>query len=67
MDFLKELLQIQHELILNQVSDKICKDPFEKELFILKYNKSNYYLLKVCNCKMKQLECVKINNLLSTL
>ena len=67
MDFLKELLVIQNEVIVTQVSDKLLSNEFEKEQFIDKYVKRNYCLVKVCNCKMKQLECVKINNLLSTL
>jgi len=50
MDFLKDLLQIQHELILHQVSDKILNDDFEKEQFMNKYKKRNYSLVKVCNC-----------------
>ena len=68
MNFIKDLLQIQHELTLQQVSDKLDND-FEKEQFIDKYNKCNYCLVKVCNCKMSILKdnCVKIEDLLSNL
>ena len=66
MDFLKDLLQIQHELILHQVSDRILSDDFEKEQFMNKYKKRNYCLIKVCNCKMID-NRVKIKDLLSNL
>jgi len=66
MDFLKDLLQIQHELILYQVSDRILSDDFEKEQFIRKYKKRNYCLIKVCNCKIID-NRVKIKDLLSNL
>ena len=66
MDFLKDLLQIQHELILYQVSDKILDDDFEKEQFMNKYKKRNYCLVKVCNCVKKD-NRVKIEDLLSNL
>jgi len=67
MDFVKSLLVVQHEQILQQVSDKLLSDNFEKEQFIKKYHKKNYCTLKICNCKMKPLDCVKINELLSML
>ena len=71
MDFLKDLLQIQHELILYQVSNKILDDDFEKEQFINKYKKRNYSLVKVCNCvKIDDRvidDRVKIEDLLSNL
>ena len=72
MDFLKDLLQIQHELILHQVSDKILNDDFEKEQFMNKYKKRNYSLVKVCNCntiddRVKIDNRVKIKDLLSKL
>ena len=70
MDFLKDLLQIQHELTLKQVSDKVLQDIFDKEQFIQKYDKKNYCMVKQCNCKMNGTgygKCVKIEYLLSTL
>jgi len=66
MDFVKDLLQIQHSLILDQVSTKLLNDDFEKEQFKEKYDKRNYCLVKVCNCKLKD-NRVKIKDLLSTL
>ena len=53
MEFLKELVELQHQQIVKQVSQKLLNDDFEKEQFIKKYNKRNYCLIKVCNCKMK--------------
>jgi len=67
MDFVKDLLKVQNELILQQVSDKLLNDDFEKDQFVNKYNKNNYCSIKVSNCKMKSLDCVKINELLSML
>ena len=66
MDFVKDLLQIQHVVTLNQVSKKLLTDDFEKEQFILKYDKKNYCMVKQCNCKMNG-NRVKIEDLLSTL
>jgi len=63
MDFLKDLLQIQHELILHQVSDKILNDDFEKEQFMNKYKKRNYCSVKLCNCKMRSTDRVKLEHL----
>ena len=67
MDFLKELVELQHLLTLEQVSHKLLNDDFEKEQFIKKYNKRNSCLVKVCNCKLKDYEkgCVKVEDLLS--
>jgi len=53
MEFLKELVELQHQLIVKQVSEKLLNDDFEKEQFIKTYTKRNYCLIKVCNCKMK--------------
>ena len=66
MDFVKDLLKIQHNLILDQVSTKLLNDDFEKEQFIIKYDKKNYCMVKQCNCKMNR-NCVKIEDLISTL
>ena len=70
MDFVKDLLQIQHLVTLNQISSKLLNDDFEKEQFILKYDKKNYCMVKQCNCKMNGSgygNRVKIEDLLSTL
>jgi len=53
MEFLKELLQIQQEVSLKQVSVKLLTSDFEIHHFIEQFNKKNYCLVKVCNCKMK--------------
>ena len=66
MEFVKDLLKLQHTQTLDQVSTKLLNDDFEKEQFILKYDKKNYCMVKQCNCKMNHY-CVKIEDLLSTL
>ena len=69
MDFVKDLLKLQHTQTLDQVSTKLLNDDFEKEQFILKYDKKNYCMVKQCNCKMSSTRydnCVKIEDLLST-
>ena len=66
MDFIKDLLKLQHTQTLDQVSTKLLNNDFEKDQFILKYDKKNYCLVKVCNCKLKD-NRVKIKDLLSTL
>jgi hypothetical protein len=66
MDFVKDLLQIQHSLTLDQVSTKLLNDDFEKEQFKDKYDKRNYCLVKVCNCKLIN-NRVKNEDLLSKL
>jgi len=66
MDFVKDLLQIQHVVTLNQVSKKLLTDDFEIDQFIQKYDKKNYCMVKQCNCKMNR-NCVKIEDLISTL
>jgi hypothetical protein len=66
MDFVKDLIKIQHLVTLNQVSPKLLNDDLEKEQFIDKFNKRNYCMMKQCNCKMS-VDCVKIEDLLSKL
>ena len=41
MEFIKDLLLIQQELIVKEMSTKLYKDPFDKQNFIIKYNKKN--------------------------
>jgi|TARA_Y100000389_G_scaffold188911_1_gene212015 hypothetical protein len=70
MDFVKDLLQIQHLKTIHQVSKKLLTDDFEIDQFIQKYDKKNYCMVKQCNCKMNGSvygNCVKIEDLLSTL
>ena len=40
---------------------------FNIDVFVVRYNKRNYCLVKVCNCKLKDYEkgCVKVEDLLS--
>lgn len=66
MEFLKELLQIQHQQILHQISKKLNLSDFEKQEFINKYNKRNNSLVKICNCKIINIR-VKNSDLLSNL
>jgi len=67
MDFLQDLLRIQHGYSLHQVSYKLLTDTLDKRNFIEQYNKNNYCLIKVCNCKMRICSRVKLDILLSTL
>ena len=48
MDFLKELLELNNEIYLNQLSTEKKLDEKEKEKFIQKYNKRNNRLFKPC-------------------
>jgi len=66
MDFLKELLQIQHSMTLHTVTQIILNNDYEKDCFIKKYDKKNYTAIKICNCKQYEPR-VKILNLLSSL
>ena len=66
MELLKELLQIQHQQILHQISKKLNLSEFEKQEFINKYNKRNNSLVKICNCKIINIR-VKNSDLLSNL
>lgn len=66
MNFLKELLQLQQQQSLIQISDKLSLSNYEKEQYIKKYNKRNYCLVKVCNCKIRD-NRVKNSDLLSNL
>ena len=67
MDFLKDLLRIQHEHSLYQVSYKLLTNILDRDNFIKQYNKKNYCLVKVCNCQMRICSRVKLDILLSTL
>lgn len=64
MEFLKDILKLQHNKIIVQVSDIILSDEFEKQEFNKKYNKQNYCLVKVCNYKMHYKSCVKKDDLI---
>jgi hypothetical protein len=66
MNFLKELVMIQHEKTLHQVSEILLTDEFERILFVDKYKKRNYCLLILSNRPTKESR-VKIDDLLSRL
>ena len=69
MEFLKQLIHIQHETTLQQVSKLVFPEgTFEQEQFIQKYNKRNYCLVRVRNTNMRyNLDRVKVDDLLSSL
>ena len=66
MEFLKELLHIQHKQTLHSISDILNISEFESEELNKRYNKLNYYLVKICNCKIKE-QRVQIKDLISKL
>mgnify|MGYP001380406854 CR=1 FL=1 len=66
MNFLKELLIIQHEIMTQKTASLLLQNDCEKELFIKKYNKKNYVMVKVSNCKLRNTR-VKIDHILSNL
>lgn len=66
MEFLKELLIIQHEIMTQKTASLLLQNDCEKELFINKYNKKNYVMFKVNNCKLRNTR-VKIDHILSNL
>ena len=67
MDFLKDLVRIQQTIILEKLSDKLLSTKTDKIEFIVKYNKSNYQLIKVSNTKMVIRKRVKIDDIISEL
>ena len=67
MEFLQELVNLQHQQTLKTVSEKILLRDFEREQFITKYDKQNYRLIKVTNCKLPVRKRVNIDHLISTL
>lgn len=66
MEFLKELLIIQHEIITQKTASLLLQNDCEKELFSKKYTKKNYVMFKVSNCQLRNTR-VKIDELLSNL
>ena len=48
MDFLKELLELNNEIYLNELAKKQNLSEEKKEKFIQKYNKRNNRLFKPC-------------------
>ena len=67
MEFLQELINLQHQETLKKVSEKILLRDFEREKFITKYDKQNYRLLKITNRKLPVRKRVNIEQLISTL
>jgi hypothetical protein len=67
MEFLKELIQIQHTEILRTVADTMLSDEVDKQEYINKFNKPNYQLVKVSNSTMTVRKRVKIDDLISSL
>ena len=52
MEFLKDLIKIQHQQTLETLSNKLLSRQEDKDEFINKFNKPNYQLIKVSNTKM---------------
>ena len=60
MEFLKDLIKIQHQQILNYFQINCFQDKKIRE-FINKFNKPNYQLIKVSNTKMIVRKRININ------
>ena len=72
MEFIKDLLLIQQELIVKEMSTKLYKESLDKQNFTIKYNKKNFTSVKLVKNdpiynNIKKLNCVHKDNLLSTL
>ena len=72
MDFIKDLLLIQQELIVKEMSTKLYKEYLDKENFIKKYNKKNFTSIKLVKHEpiynhIKKTKCVHKDHLLSNL
>jgi len=67
MDFLKDIIKLQTKETLIKISEKILINDNDKINFINKFNKVNYQIIKICNCKMISKNRVKINTLISNL
>ena len=67
MEFLKELIQIQHSQTINNLSKQLLSSEGDQLEFITKFNKPNYCLIKISNCKMPLRRRVKVDKLISNL
>ena len=67
MEFLKDLIKIQHQQTLELLSNKLLVRREDKDEFINKFNKPNYQLIKVSNTKMNIRQRVKIDELICNL
>ena len=66
MEFLKELLEIQHELTIQEVAPLLSSNAEEQRLFIDKYTKQNYAVFKVTRTAPSyKHQCVHIHEILS--
>jgi hypothetical protein len=68
MEFLKELLVIQHELVLQKISESMTKE--DKDKLYETYNKRNFCSLKLVRSDpiyrySKKLKCVSLDDLLN--
>jgi len=69
MEFFKELLEIQHELTIQEVSHLLSSDVEEQILFSDKYMKQNYATFKITRVTPSYkalLGRVQVNEILST-
>ena len=67
MEFLKDLITIQHQQTLEILSNKLLTRQEDKDEFINKFNKPNYQLIKVSNTTMNSRKRVKIDELICNL
>jgi len=67
MEFLKDLIKVQHQHTLELLSNKLLSRQEDKDEFINKFNKPNYQLIKVSNTKMNSRQRVKIDELIYNL
>jgi hypothetical protein len=67
MDFLEELVKLQHLDTLNKLSDKLLTTKQDKQNFVNKFNKPNYQLIRITNTKMTVRKRVNINNMINKL
>lgn len=67
MDFLEELVKLQHLDTLNKLSDQLLTTKQDKQNFVNKFNKPNYQLIRITNTKMTVRKRVNINNMINKL
>ena len=67
MEFLKELIQIQHTQTINNLSKQLLSSEGDQLEFITKFNKPNYCLVIISNRKMPLRKRVKVDELISNL
>ena len=67
MEFLKELIQIQHTQTIHNLSKQLLSREDDQYEFITKFNKPNYCLVIISNYKMPLRKRVKVDDLISNL